>query len=514
MPEYLVFSVNDENQDIRYLSFTGDQKWLRFGPKEGVFSVTAKFAIEPAFDGLIHIRSCYDNHYWVRYSVSEPWLSTSAPEPVEDQSKDNCTLFKPEMSSDTNFVSLLHVRSGLNVGMCPAGDDNAYNLCVQQSSPASLFRCINYASLVKLHKYNLIIGDNGRFLRVRTIRNKPFIQMESVGPSDPDNGFETFVTRNGNIRIKSIVPGKFLCLDHTDSFNWILADYAAESDPTNPNTLFEVVSSPVLSLRCLGNNHFCKRYTNTMNENCLAALGKSTEDKFIRLRFINLANPVYSYVTVKNFRHPRVYNTETEEILTNQVLENVNGLNLVARIRKNGHIHTIKQSFSNSVTHEPSVANFFSPIPFLTEDGQVAMTEEVASLGSTRWGNTRDSSSPKDVVMSYLLPPRTRVTASLIALTATFEVPFSYHVSDEFHSNNGSATQDLDDGVFTGIYTYATRVRIDLVEPLSTHQVCFPFIYSHYLFFLGYSTCNLIFNQIVFYGPKFTITSFKRNDHV
>ncbi|XP_074284779.1 uncharacterized protein LOC141610545 isoform X2 [Silene latifolia] len=487
LPVNLVFSVNDHKQDIRYLSFTGDQKFLRFGAEEGVFTVTTKFAIEPASNGLIHIRSCYDNHYWVRYSVSQPWLSASAPEPVEDQSKDNCTLFRPEISSDAKFVRLQHVRSGLNVVMRPAGDAiNAYYLCVQPSSPATVFGCINYASLVKLHKYVRIIGDNYRTSVVRTIRNKPFIQIEANGPSHDNNGFETFFTRNGNIRIKSIVPGKFLCLEQpsdTDPFSWILADYPPESDPTNPNTLFEIVVpflpeaiSPFfpdpLALRCLGNNHFCKRYTGNTIQNCLAAETKSPEDKHIALRFVNLAVQTYSDVTVKSFRHPRVYNIETEELLTNQVLENRNGLNLVAYIRKDGHIHTNKQSFSNSVNHDQSVSNFFSIIPFLTEDGQVAIPEDnkVVSLGAKRWGTTYDTSSPKDVVMSYLLPPRSRVTASLIAKTATFEVPFSYQVSERFFSNNGSATYNLDDGFFTGIYTYATQVRIDLVEPLSTNQ--------------------------------------------
>ncbi|XP_074284731.1 uncharacterized protein LOC141610532 isoform X2 [Silene latifolia] len=149
LPELVVFSVRDSN-DARYLSFTGPQRQLRFGPEEGVFSDIAKFAVESAGDGLVHIRSCYENNYWARASRPETWLVASAPEKFDDMSKDGCTLFWPRLSAGNVFVEFIHAQSGMNVVMRPPNDAHAYSLCIEHGAPTE-FSLTDFAVAWKLH---------------------------------------------------------------------------------------------------------------------------------------------------------------------------------------------------------------------------------------------------------------------------------------------------------------------------------------------------------------------------
>lgn len=109
LPRFVVLKSNHNN---KYLSYTNiseenvDQVptgFLKFSGEE-VGSHYAKFEVEMAKScenkGLVHIRCCYNNKYWVRLlrtntPEDDHWIVAKADEPEEDRSKSSCTLFEP-----------------------------------------------------------------------------------------------------------------------------------------------------------------------------------------------------------------------------------------------------------------------------------------------------------------------------------------------------------------------------------------------------------------------------------
>ncbi|XP_039001970.1 uncharacterized protein LOC120128351 [Hibiscus syriacus] len=71
----------------------------------------AKFEMEVASaDGLFHIRSRTNNKYWER---KQYWITATASNKEEDQSKESCTLFKfAPVDPAKKTVRIVHVQSG------------------------------------------------------------------------------------------------------------------------------------------------------------------------------------------------------------------------------------------------------------------------------------------------------------------------------------------------------------------------------------------------------------------
>ena len=73
----------------------------------------SKYQVERAKNGkgLVHIRCCYNNKYWVRWSKNHWWIVAGADEPDEDQSSWSCTLFEPVyVDGDAQTLRLCHVQ--------------------------------------------------------------------------------------------------------------------------------------------------------------------------------------------------------------------------------------------------------------------------------------------------------------------------------------------------------------------------------------------------------------------
>jgi hypothetical protein len=74
------------------------------GDGAGVMNPRCRFYLEPSeeHEGLIHVRCCYNNKYWVPQHRVLPghgggtarWVIGTADEPEEDLSKPSCTLLK------------------------------------------------------------------------------------------------------------------------------------------------------------------------------------------------------------------------------------------------------------------------------------------------------------------------------------------------------------------------------------------------------------------------------------
>ncbi|KAL6338355.1 hypothetical protein AAG906_018726 [Vitis piasezkii] len=147
----------------------------------------SKYHVEMAKNGkgLVHIRCCYNNKYWVRWSENHWWIVAGADETDEDQSLWTCTLFEPVyVDGDAQTLRFRH-------------------------------------------------GDNDCYLSARTIEGRPYLEFASTDIGDPTVGNEVFTTQDGSARIKSDYFGKFW----RRSPNWILAD-SMIPPPTTPIPCF------------------------------------------------------------------------------------------------------------------------------------------------------------------------------------------------------------------------------------------------------------------------------------
>lgn len=112
--KYLGYVPKDEFKDIHQGVVPTRNCFLRFY-KDDVVSPYTKFQVKRAKsgNGLVHLRCCYNNKYWVRWSKNHWWIVAAAHEPEEDQSKWSCTLFKPiYVDRHAKTVRFLHVQLG------------------------------------------------------------------------------------------------------------------------------------------------------------------------------------------------------------------------------------------------------------------------------------------------------------------------------------------------------------------------------------------------------------------
>ncbi|KAK9666898.1 hypothetical protein RND81_14G219400 [Saponaria officinalis] len=202
LPNEVVFTIEDSEKEVRYLSFTGPQRQLRFGVEDGLYGDNTQFVVERfGGDGLVQIRSRYNNYYWARASRHEPWLVASSPERVEDMFMDECTLFWTHFSARNVSVSFVHAQSGFNVVMRPQEDAYAYNLCLDQAPPTN-FSFISLIALRgrKLPRYVAFENRNDRYLVPRSAAPMPMF-FDSETTNNQSTGFEIEHTKSGEIRV-------------------------------------------------------------------------------------------------------------------------------------------------------------------------------------------------------------------------------------------------------------------------------------------------------------------------
>ncbi|XP_068328102.1 uncharacterized protein [Pyrus communis] len=124
-----------------------------------------------ASKGLVHIRCCYNNKYWVRWSQTHHWIVAGADEPQADESKWSCTLFEPvyvDEHDPAQGVSLRHVQ--LRNYACLWRTGPPYESCLFAGSETpdndlcDVCLIVDWESLLVLPKHIALKGDNGKYL--------------------------------------------------------------------------------------------------------------------------------------------------------------------------------------------------------------------------------------------------------------------------------------------------------------------------------------------------------------
>ncbi|KAJ0980944.1 hypothetical protein J5N97_009199 [Dioscorea zingiberensis] len=460
LPRFIVLSSNDRNDYMGYISGKEGHGYLAFVETQ-VVSPYAKFEVERADeDGLVHIRSCQNNKYWVRTknvsitgnTAEQYWITSTAEKPENDQSKESCTLFKPfTVDAAMNTFRIMHVQSGCYLCLWPL-DKPVFSRCVLANykvfddQKLDIFKTIDWNSLVILPKYLAFRGDNGQYLCLRQIEGYPYLQFSTDDIGDPTAAFENVTTQDGTLRIKSSYNNQIW----RRSPNWIWADSSDDTSNNNKDTLFRPVKvdDQTIGLINLGNNYFCKRLTTEGKTSCLNAATPSVVNE----AKLKVEEPVLtrSIDNVKyDLENSRVYDETVLVVARNSATNNTQqDANLDVKLSyTDTRTSTWKTMFSLKLGMKATM-DFNLPLIF---EGKIEMSGEVQS--GVEWGSTTTTTTVLEVVHKIVVPPMTKVTVDLIATNGKCDVPFTFTQRDTLY-NGTTVTTEVQGGTYTGSNYY------------------------------------------------------------
>lgn len=404
-----------------------------------------KFAAEPSSKSsgmeLVHIRSCYNNKYWV-VDDNNLVIRAIADKPVEDTNDPGCTLFSVSSATPGGFAFGL-----LNYEKMYLNYDDNWGLAL--SSFAQHYQVVDWETLVILPTQVSFKSEelDGNYLCSRVIdRNYNYHRFESgLDVGDPLVAHELFPTPDGNYRIKNLHFGKFW----RRSPNWIWAD--AEQNNNSRDTLFSFVkiSDGVFALRNLGNNYFCGGLTTEGKTDCLNAQYPSISRQ---ARLIVEERVLQRKITNIQYRlsNSRIYDEQIQEV--SHAFATNNSADQETSITLN---HSSTDSKTSTWTNSVSVTigvtlKFKASAPFIAEGGIETSTE----VGyAHEWGVAETTEITREVSYLVVVPPLTKMKVSLMSTRGACDVPFSYTQHD-LRTNGEWVTTLKDDGVFTGINSY------------------------------------------------------------
>ncbi|MFS8005872.1 putative aerolysin, Agglutinin domain, Agglutinin domain superfamily [Helianthus anomalus] len=425
---------------------------LRCGESQ-ILSPRVKFATELSKTGdvtLVHIRSCFNNKYWVAHkSQGTFWIVAAADKPHEDTTNPACTLFRAysnltsQKTPRFQFLSICKSMYVVNVG------DSVGGLALE-SDEGHTFPTVDWETLVILPSKVSFKSDDlsGNYLCSRVQdRYYNYHKFEpGLDIGDPRVAHELFPTSNGNYRIKSLYYGKFW----RRSPNWIWAD-AEENDHSN-DTLFSFVkiSDKLFALRNLGNNYFCGALTTEGKTNCLNAhyptMSRQTrlmvEERTLQR---DISNVRY------RLSHSRIYQEEIQEVshafATNDSLDKETTITLTYSISDS---RTATWTNSVSMTFGIKATFAVDSIPLIAKNG-IEVSSEFSHMH--QWGEANTTEQKRESSYAVLVPPLTTMKVTLMCTKAACDVPFSYTQHDLL-TNGERLTTVKDDGVYTGINSY------------------------------------------------------------
>ncbi|GFY94440.1 hypothetical protein Acr_09g0008860 [Actinidia rufa] len=368
LPRFVVLKSNYNGKYLRYIHEDGQVHGLLQFSGEKIVSPYVKYEVEMAKNGkgLVHIRCCYNNKYWVRWSPSHWWIAAGADEPEEDQSKWSCTLFKPVYVDDAKkIVRFHHVQLGHNACLWRAAPPHESCLYAGSAQPdkdrCDLYTIIDWESLLIFPKHVAFKGDNGNYLSARWIEGHQYLQFASSDIGDPTIGNEIFITQDGSMTPPATTP-----------------------------------------TRCFGQS----KLTTISLLSATWVITISARDSLLRARRTVLMPPSPPFPEAR-MEEPRTQHTIDMKLSYTDTKS-----------------RTWNSNLSLKVGVETSVQ---TGIPHLAE-GKVTISGEFS--GAYQWGETQSSTTVMETVYKVTVPPMTMVRVSLLATKGSCDVPFSYTQRD------------------------------------------------------------------------------------
>lgn len=266
------FSLKSHRNN-KYLRYTNDGEnsdgLLRFSSKN-IVGPYSKFAVRASKShrGFVHIRSCYNNKFWIRHSANDNRIAAVANEEQEDDvSAPSCTLFQPIFIPEKNGCYIRHIQLDKYLSI-DEQDNLVANIGLENvgeiDEKTVLFTAVDWDSIFVLPKYVAFKGNNGDFLET----SGKYLKFSASSVEDSAVVFEVIAMEDGYIRIKHVRSGKYWRRDP----NWIWCE-SIDTKRSDPNTLFwpVKVDNSIVALRSKGNNHFCRSLTADGKTDCLNA---------------------------------------------------------------------------------------------------------------------------------------------------------------------------------------------------------------------------------------------------
>ncbi|KAM7486399.1 hypothetical protein LguiA_002408 [Lonicera macranthoides] len=134
--KYFVLKSNYNQKYLEYVKEDVEVHGLNKFSRENPVSPYGKYEIEKAKTGdrLVHIKCCYNNKYFVRWSPSHYWIAAAANKPEEDESKWSCTLFEM-LPIDAKMIRFHHIQLGHYACLWRLGSENVYDSCLFAGVP-------------------------------------------------------------------------------------------------------------------------------------------------------------------------------------------------------------------------------------------------------------------------------------------------------------------------------------------------------------------------------------------
>ncbi|KAK8548268.1 hypothetical protein V6N12_061185 [Hibiscus sabdariffa] len=455
-PRFIVLKYDVNNEYLGFIRDKGESYGYLKCSETQILSPYAKFEVEmaksPGTDGLVHIRSCQNNKYWVAGSNSG--IAATAKTPDEDQSKESCTLFKLISVDDaTSKVRIRHVQSKRYLRII----DGTWRLSAESEdfddSFHDMLMIIDWESPVILPKYVAFKGADDQYLRLGDIDGLPCLQFASDDIGDSGVAMEIFMNKDGNIRIKSASSNKFW----RHSSDSVLVDSDYTSSVNNMDTLFRPVkvNDNTIALLNLGNNKFCKR--NSKTSSVSAEVSSITKDVQLRVEEPVLGRKIYGMK----------YDLDNARIYDETVL--VVARNSASNYTNQAETFDVKLSYTDTMTGSwmwqaslklgaKVTMDFGIPLIF---EGKVEFSGEVE--GGSVWGETTKKSTVVEVVHQVKVPPMTKVTIDLVAKRGKCDVPFTFLQKDCLYNGNGLVYE-----VQGSTYRVSNQTRVPQLFDLSS----------------------------------------------
>uniref|UniRef100_A0A0A0KEX2 Agglutinin domain-containing protein n=1 Tax=Cucumis sativus TaxID=3659 RepID=A0A0A0KEX2_CUCSA len=455
VPKYFTLK---SRQNGRYLRYINDDKtmhgFLTFSGTH-VVSPFAKFEVEKAKEksnkGLVHIRCCYNNKYWVRWSEKSKYIVAKANEPNEDRTKFSSTLFEPTVfNNDQKIFRFKHVQLNhyveLRYHKAKQFQDALFaNGLAFGFDKSDLFTIFDWSTLFVLPKHVAFKGNNGHYLKVHSSGTK-YLEFSGSDVGDPRVGNQIFTTADGHVRIKNDYLGKFWIRDP----NWILVK-ASESDFDDPNNLFWPVrlgDGQGIALRNRGNDMFCKSLSKDGKNNCLnAAVDSISPEAKLQIEELVISRTIYDV----NFRvlDARFYN-ETPITMTSKEMVNRSSEPELQKLKLR-YEDTKSSTWTNSVGKKLGMKMSIETGTPEISSQEIEVSAEFKE--EYTWGETKETKSRMEVEHHVTVPPNSRVIAKVLSTKGFCDIPYSYTQRDVL-TNGKVIIQHFDDGVYIGSNCY------------------------------------------------------------
>ncbi|XP_052185175.1 uncharacterized protein LOC127796815 [Diospyros lotus] len=463
LPRFIAIYSPNRRAYLRYVhEDTADHGFLQFGAPD-VATPYTKFEVIRGMGtgntGLSHIRCCYNNKYWVAWKEDQSWIVGLADEPEEDRSKWSCTLFMPqsELGQPMRF-RFTHAQLGRPL-LAQNRNGSPLLHAAADSVSAEFVEITDWESMLILPKYVAFKGDNDEYLGQRWVLGNDYLQFRFSNTTDQQVGNEVITTSNGSIRVRSFGNNKFW----RHRADWIYAE--AEGNVSGNDTLFWPIKigndNSTIALRSLGNDRICRRYVlwgrPRLHHALVANVSNITADARIVMEELVLRRQIYDV----RFRlaDARIYD-ETIITLANQDLVNGGQEPITAQLRQL-YSETRTSTWNNTLAVKLGVSTQLSAgIPSIL-DGSVTVSYEFS--GAYEWGGAIESTKEVEFRQEVTIPPRSTLTARLLATTASCDVPFSYRQRDT-RIDGRDEIYELDDGIYSGTNAFNVRFETEQVH--------------------------------------------------